>query len=429
MSTRGKITVVVGGQWGSEAKGLAVERLIQIQRFAYAVRTGAINAGHTVYKDGKKFVVCQLPSAWVNEEVKLVLGAGSYIEENVLQQEISFVNENSKVKTGDRLLIDSRAYAHTREMTDKEERIGIHERMGSTGHGCGEAIKSKIDRLNHAGLFSHSKYAKDGDLTDFVITDTTTRLIDALERGENVLVEGTQGTLLDLHYGVEYPYTTSRQTIASAWLAESGLPPKNVEVVAVLRAFPIRVAGNSGPFPGELSWHSLITTMNTRRSNAGLPPIVHPDVLAALLDAEQKAVLSLGIGKLPYDMQTYERERHADALSKFHGEVFRLLTPQQADELRTIMEFTTVTKKVRRIGQMDEETLALMTRLNAPDSIFLNFLNYKFPETWGITAWDQISNLLREEIKQYLGRIEKITKCPVLNVSTSATTVLSTQGL
>lgn len=414
-NTRGKVVVVVGGQYGSEAKGLACQHLLNLMKFHYAVRTGAINAGHTVYHEGKAHAMCQIPVAWVNPDVQLVLGAGTYVEPEVLDQEIRDI-QHAGAEVRHRLLIDRRAYTHFRKFYADE--VGMHQRMGSTGHGCGAAIIDKIQRKSSDNLFKNV-----GNKNEFVFADTAEVLNDALEAGENVLLEGTQGTLLDLHLG-EHPHTTSRQTTASAWLTEAGLPPVNVEVIMVLRTCPIRVAGSSGTLANETSWYELVKAMNLRRQARELPPLVDPTVLEKWGDAEKEVAISLGLPALPHELFGSEREKYGEVLSIFHSRVLDKMSAEEQRELKKVIEMTTVTKKVRRIARLDLGDVRQAAVLNHPSAIFLNFLNYRFPELWGATTLEGVAEGTLKEVKKYIADVEEAAKAPVKWVSTSATTVI-----
>lgn len=424
MQNRGRVTVVVGGQWGSEAKGLACQYLAKSGDYDVAVRTGAINAGHTVYDGHENFAMCQLPVAWVNQKVKLVIGAGAYVEPEVFDKELKMVDKRHKygIRTKQRVFVDQRAYLHSAGFAEKEK--GMHERMGSTAHGVGEAIKDKVERKDDKGLFIKSDYCKENNNELFQLSDTVKLLDNTLNDGNNVLVEGTQGTLLDIHLGIDYPYVTSRQTIASNWLAEAGLPPRNVETIMVLRTYPIRVAGNSGPMPGEMSWFHLLNNMNIRRTNKGLEPLVDPEAIKELELAENRVSDESDFPCLPYDMTPSQRVKYSTELSTFNTDVMDQLDGHVLNELKKVIEMTTVTKKVRRIGSMSEDLLRYSSALNRPDSIFLNFLNYKFAEIWGVTNWGQIDAQTQEEINAYLKHIEKVCQAPVRWVSTAPNTVL-----
>lgn len=242
------VTVIVGGQYGSEGKG-KVAHCLAIERHAtFAVRTGGPNAGHTVIEPPDRPVVLrQLPTAAFIPNVMCVLGPGSYIDPDILLQEISRTR-----LTADRLLIDPKAIIITEEDKEKERQSGLRQSIGSTQSGTGAAVIKRIERKS-ASVTAES----DRRLAEF-IKPITPILRKALTKGARVILEGTQGFGLSPLHSPTYPYVTSRDTTAAAFVSEVGLSPMDVdEVVMVLRAFPIRVSGNSGPLPNEVDWQTV----------------------------------------------------------------------------------------------------------------------------------------------------------------------------
>jgi adenylosuccinate synthase len=153
--------------------------------------------------------------------------------------------------SADRLTIDPNAVvidAQARELEQGQELLG---RVASTMTGTGGAVARKVLRARDLTL------ARDvPDLAPY-LGDVSEQLWHGLVAGRQVIVEGTQGLGLSLHHG-EYPFATSRDTSAAAFLSECGVPPTAVtEVIVVLRTYPIRVGGNSGPLYNEISWQSL----------------------------------------------------------------------------------------------------------------------------------------------------------------------------
>ncbi len=239
------VSVVVGGQFGSEGKGKVAQYLASAQSAAAVVRVGGSNSGHTGFTgDGERHVLRQLPTAALLPDVLCVLGPGSYVDVDVLLAELD--------RTGldpDRLLIDERAFVITPEDRDAEARSGQVTAIGSTGSGTGAALQRRIAR--RLGTESVRDVPK---LRDF-LGDTTALLRDLLRRRERVIVEGTQGFGLSVLHSTHYPYTTSRDTTAAGAVSEAGLSPLDVDqVVLVLRSYPIRVGGDSGPLANEIDW-------------------------------------------------------------------------------------------------------------------------------------------------------------------------------
>ena len=242
------VTVVVGGQFGSEGKGKVAHWLAREQRASYAIRVGGSNSGHTVVENDCVFVLRQLPTPVLNGDAVCVIPAGAYVDVDLLLCEVEEVGLRR-----DRLLIDAGAVVIDDSMKAEERKAGLIEAIASTGQGVGSAVSRRTMR-SATVTFAGDSTA----LRSFVRTDLHYVLADALLSGARVLVEGTQGFGLSVLHGGHYPYATSRDTSASGALSEAGLSPRDVDCVAlVLRSFPIRVGGNSGPLPLETSWEEV----------------------------------------------------------------------------------------------------------------------------------------------------------------------------
>lgn len=242
------VTVVVGGQFGSEGKGKVAHFLARDRRARYAVRVGGSNSGHTVVStNGESIIFRHLPTACLLAEVVSVIPAGSYLNSSILLSEI----EKARL-TPERLVIDPRAWVVEESDKYSEKADGLQHSIGSTESGTGAAVIRRVSRRT-AGSF-----AKDLPELSPYLRDAAELLHDGLERRERVLVEGTQGFGLSLLHSGSYPYCTSRDTTAASFASEAGLSPIDVdEVVLVLRTFPIRVSGNSGFLPNEIDWATV----------------------------------------------------------------------------------------------------------------------------------------------------------------------------
>lgn len=263
---RGVLTFVVGMQFGSEAKGSIVQHLAP--GVSNAVRTGAVNAGHTVYVASEKFVNRQLPSAWQNRQTNLILGAGTLISPHVLLEEIERC-EAAGYLVKNRLYIDGNAHIITEKHIEEEAEGNLGERIGSTSargrEGIAVAMAHKVLRMEDC------VQVKDYEPLKQYATDTVTMVNEELEGGADVLVEGTQGYGLSIDHGY-FPYVTSRNATVSAFADSVGVQPEyfQTNVIGVVRSYPIRVAGNSGPFAEdseELTWEE----MRERVGNPELP--------------------------------------------------------------------------------------------------------------------------------------------------------------
>lgn len=236
---KGKVTIVIGGQFGSEAKGKVISFLAN--EFDIAVRTGSPNAGHTVFKEKEIYHLQQIPATFVNTKCILCIGAGALINPNILRKEVA------NTKTKDNLFIDPQAGIIEEKYILQEH--NLIEKIGSTGEGCGAALANRIWRKDF-------KLAKD-ILKDFKLCDVASILNKGIDDGKNILIEGTQGFGLSFYHGI-YPFVTSRDTTAANFLAEVGISPRFTdEIILVIRTYPIRVSGNSGPLLNEITWKDL----------------------------------------------------------------------------------------------------------------------------------------------------------------------------
>lgn len=240
------VTVIFGGQFGSEGKGKTAHYFAKNERASYCVRVGGPNSGHTVYRGGEKIIFRLLPTGVIEDQVTAVLPAGSYINLSILREEMSLAGVSE-----DRVLIDDNAVIISDEFIAAERQSNLRRDIGSTESGTGEAVITRIRRKKGVKLLAR-------DFRELHSCDTKKILRDACNAGKKIIAEGTQGFGLSLLHAKEYPYVTSRDTSAAAILSECGLSPFDVEnIVMVIRAFPIRVSGDSGELPNEISWDIL----------------------------------------------------------------------------------------------------------------------------------------------------------------------------
>lgn len=297
------ISVVVGGQFGSEGKGkVALDLVRRDSSITTVVRPGGTNSGHTGYaRDGEQIILRQLPAAAIDGQVNVVLPAGSYIDVELLAREIESLS-----LPREQVIIDPRAHVIRPEHVEWEQRAGLARSIGSTGSGTGAAVISRLARF--APHIPVALPATDVAQLQPYISDTTPILRAALHNGERILIEGTQGFGLSPLHGDAWPKSTSRDTTAAAFVSEAGLSPLDVDqIVLVLRTYPIRVAGDSGPLPEETTWEEIAR-------NAGAPI--------------------------------------------------------------NIQEFTSVTKKLRRVGRFSAGVVRRAIAANSPTEIVMNHLDY-----------------------------------------------------
>ena len=232
-------TIIVGGFWGDEGKGKIISYIAYNEDPAIIARGGVgTNAGHTVVFKGKKYGLRMIPSGFTSEKSRLLIGAGVLVDPEV------FLKEIEETGCSNRIGID--AQAGIIEKTHREiDQTSKHlkDKIGSTGTGCGPANEERARRI--------LKLAKDIPELKKYITDVSKEINEAIEAEKNVLLEGTQGTMLSLFHGT-YPFVTSKDVSASQICSDVGIGPTKVdEVIVVFKAFMTRVG--EGPMPGTLS--------------------------------------------------------------------------------------------------------------------------------------------------------------------------------
>ncbi|PTR31027.1 adenylosuccinate synthetase [Rhodococcus sp. OK519] len=278
--------VLIGAQWGDEGKGKATDLLGG--RLQWVVRyQGGNNAGHTVVlPNGDKFALHLIPSGILTPGVTNVIGNGVVVDPGVLLQELAGLEERGVDTSGLLISADAHLIMPYHVAIDKvTERFLGAKKIGTTGRGIGPCYQDKIARVgvrvadvldekiltqkveaalefkNQVLVKIYNRKALDPQqVVDEVLTqaagfkhriaDTRLQLNEALERGETVLLEGSQGTLLDVDHGT-YPYVTSSNPTSGGASVGSGIGPTKIEtVLGILKAYTTRVG--SGPFPTEL---------------------------------------------------------------------------------------------------------------------------------------------------------------------------------
>lgn len=255
------VHVVVGGQFGSEAKGHVTAQLAARIEPAAVVRVAGPNAGHTAVdpNTGNKIALRQIPcAAVVDRQCDLLIAAGSEVDPEVLLEEIDLL-EGMGIPVLRRLWVDPQATLLLPKHRGQEWGGGLQGRIGSTAKGIGAARADRIMRT--ANLWADVKDLAGGPSVPAEVREINVGpVLERALQGSDVIIEGTQGYGLGLHAGY-YPYCTSSDARAVDFLAMVGISPWSpgidVEVYPVFRTFPIRVAGNSGPLLGETTWEAL----------------------------------------------------------------------------------------------------------------------------------------------------------------------------
>jgi len=273
---------VIGAQWGDEGKGKIVDLLTP--RFSFVARyQGGHNAGHTVYVRGEKFVLHLIPSGILHPAVTCIIGNGVVVDPQALFREIDGLAAHG-IETGGRLLVSEKAHLilpYHRELDVLSEARRGERRIGTTSRGIGPAYEDKIARRglrvcdlahphaveehvrenvsarNKVIVESHLEWRRVldellalGERLRPLSADTSAVLVRAMARGERVLFEGAQGTLLDVDHGT-YPFVTSSNASVGGVCTGLGVPAKAVGgVLGVAKAYTTRVG--EGPLPTEL---------------------------------------------------------------------------------------------------------------------------------------------------------------------------------
>ena len=236
------VTIIVGGQYGSEGKGKIAAYLSG--EFDWAVKSGGPNSGHTVYKGNREYKLRTIPSAFVNENCKLAVAPAAIVSVPTLLKEIQMCEISD-----DRLLIDRMATIIEDRFINSEK--NIVNLIGSTGQGVGAALIEKLRRS------ANISFAKDIDALSPYLSNVSDVLNSEIKAKKKVLVEGSQGFGLSIVHG-EYPYVTSRETTSGTLCSDTGVGILSVKnIILVIRTFPIRVGGNSGPLKSEIDWGTV----------------------------------------------------------------------------------------------------------------------------------------------------------------------------
>lgn len=282
----GNNVVVLGTQWGDEGKGKIVDLLTE--RAKYVVRyQGGHNAGHTLVINGEKTVLHLIPSGILRDNVTSIIGNGVVLSPAALMKEMKEL-EDRGIPVRERLLLSEACPLildyHVALDVAREKARGA-KAIGTTGRGIGPAYEDKVARrgLRVGDLFDKETFAAKlkevleyhnfqlvnfykvdavdyqkvlddvmaiADILTGMVVDVSDLLDQARKRGDFVMFEGAQGTLLDIDHGT-YPYVTSSNTTAGGVATGSGLGPRYVDyVLGIIKAYSTRVG--AGPFPTEL---------------------------------------------------------------------------------------------------------------------------------------------------------------------------------
>ncbi len=282
------VVVVVGTQWGDEGKGKVIDILTEKAELVGRFQGGA-NAGHTIVVDGRQFILHLIPSGVLHQGKRCVIGNGVVLGPKVLLEEIDKLRAAGVEIGPGRLSLSERAQIimpyHRAIDCGREERKG-RGRIGTTGRGIGPCYEDKVarsglravdlldskrlrekleGRVNETNFYLDQclrcnqldtegiwrEYAAYGERLRPYVANVSLLIDQALQEGQNILLEGAQGTHLDVDHGT-YPFVTSSNTVAGAACAGIGIGPTRIDhVVGLVKAYTTRVGG--GPSVTELT--------------------------------------------------------------------------------------------------------------------------------------------------------------------------------
>ncbi len=278
------IISITGGQWGDEGKGKIVDHLSANVDIVARYQGGA-NAGHTVYIKNRKIILHQVPSGILRADCHCILGNGMVIDPVSLVAEIDMLKQNG-IQTKGRIHIANTAHIVTpvHRAIDRASEKNKAQKIGTTSRGIGPTYVDKFNRrgirghnlaepnklqdmlkrrlqdaVTHGELFDLPADAVEQELSQFfecalaispLVTDTFKFMQEKLETGANILIEGAQGTLLDIDHGT-YPFVTSSNCSVGGIANGLGVPITTIDRrIGIFKAYTTRVG--EGPFPTEL---------------------------------------------------------------------------------------------------------------------------------------------------------------------------------
>lgn len=403
--------IIIGIQWGDEGKGKIVDKLCKDYDFVCR-SAGGHNAGHTIWTNGKRYALHLIPSGILHENCTNIIGDGVVLSLEALKEEMKPFGDLKN-----KLFISQKAHLNLKHhslMDLAREKMRGKKAIGTTGRGIGPCYADKVLRTGHRvfELLNPQKLCADiladfamyedifkafdikkpnenelleelksyKDFFEAFITDTNLMLYKALNEGKKVLIEGAQGSMLDIDHGT-YPYVTSSSTTSCGALNGLGLSPKQCgKVIGIAKAYTTRV-GN-GAFPSEdlsevgekiAKIGNEIGTSTGRARRCG-----HFDAVAVRYAASLNGLDYLALMKLDV-LDSFEKVKICKAY-EYKGEVITYL-PNDLENAKPIYE---------ELGGWDKSA--------------------------GIRDF----NSLPKNAKNYIARIEELTKTKIKYISTSA---------
>lgn len=403
--------IIIGIQWGDEGKGKIVDKLCKDYDFVCR-SAGGHNAGHTIWTNGKRYALHLIPSGILHENCTNIIGDGVVLSLEALKEEMKPFGDLKN-----KLFISQKAHLNLKHhslMDLAREKMRGKKAIGTTGRGIGPCYSDKVLRTGHRvfELLNPQKLCADiladfamyedifkafdikkpnenelleelksyKDFFEAFITDTNLMLYKALNEGKKVLIEGAQGSMLDIDHGT-YPYVTSSSTTSCGALNGLGLSPKQCgKVIGIAKAYTTRV-GN-GAFPSEdlsevgekiAKIGNEIGTSTGRARRCG-----HFDAVAVRYAASLNGLDYLALMKLDV-LDGFEKVKICKAY-EYKGEVITYL-PNDLENAKPI---------------------------------------YEELEGWDKSAGIRDFDSLPKNAKNYIARIEELTKTKIKYISTSA---------
>lgn len=379
-----KADLIVGIQWGDEGKGKVVDLLSR--DYDLVCRSGGgHNAGHTIWVDGMRYALHLMPSGVLHDNIVNIIGNGVVVNPEVLITEMAqFENLEGRLFISDKAHLN---LLHHSLIDQAREKLKGDKAIGTTGKGIGPAYADKISRCGHrvgellnpeklceslTREFETNKYLYEvlnitiptyeeilvdikrysETLTPF-IANTTQIVWKAIDEDKKVLLEGAQGTLLDIDHGT-YPYVTSSNTIAAGACTGLGLNPKEIgNVIGIVKAYTTRVG--FGPFPTEDSTKDGETlcevgkefgTTTGRKRRCGWFDAVSVKYASRLNGVDSFAIMKLDV------LDGFERIKICKAY-KYKGEVIDYV-PSDLENVEPIYEELPGWTSVQNINNYDE---------------------------------------------------------------------------
>jgi adenylosuccinate synthase len=392
---------VLGAQWGDEGKGKIVDLLTP--NFLIVARyQGGHNAGHTVYANGRKFVLRLLPSGILHDGITCVIGNGVVVDPQALFAEIDELAA-AGIEIGDRLLISDKAHVilpYHKDLDLLSEARRGERAIGTTKRGIGPAYEDKVarrgirvgDLANAASLaeavrhnvdarnklIPESTMDADQVLAELAaawkkmgpwVTDVSLFLARARQAGRSIMFEGAQGTLLDIDHGT-YPYVTSSNATIGGVCTGLGIGPRTIDkVLGVAKAYTTRVG--EGPLPTELTGeigNRLRETGQEFGAVTGRPRRCGwYDAVAVRYAVRVNGLDGLALTKLDVldglpEIQVCTAYRcHGSTLTELPGDLPQLAACEPVYE--TLPGWTSPTRQVRRFDDLPREARAYIARL------------------------------------------------------------------